>query len=244
MEIGKNVALVVLVIALLGIGSYLYINTSFDRQTISVSGNSEIDVKPDFVSVYINIENNDKSAQVAKDQNSLTSSKVVEGLKSLGFKDDEIETISYNIYPDYTYTDGTQKPNGYKAVNQIRVKMTDYQRVGLVVDSVVDNGALIQYISFELTPENESKYKAMALENATLDTKSQAEAIARGAGKKLGKLVSINTGSPYYYPFQAYAKAEGTSIADNAAGARQAAVNINPQELKVYANVQAVYALR
>ena len=50
MEFGKNAVLVILVVALLAVGAYVYTNTGFQRETVSVSGNSEIMAQPDLVS--------------------------------------------------------------------------------------------------------------------------------------------------------------------------------------------------
>ncbi|PIN91621.1 hypothetical protein COU56_05090, partial [Candidatus Pacearchaeota archaeon CG10_big_fil_rev_8_21_14_0_10_31_9] len=240
MEFGKNAVLVILVVALLAVGAYVYTNTGFQRETVSVSGNSEVFSQPDLVSVYISVETTNLSAEDSKNANSEISKKVAEELGSLGFEDSEIETVQYNIYPDYSWETGQQRLNGYKTINQLKVKTDDFDLTGKIVDAAVDNGALVSYINFEFTQETENALKVQTIEAATKDAKTKAEAVARGADKKLGKLVSISTNDYYYSPYPLYAMAEGDSASDNSIDARKAATQISPQELAVSASVQAV----
>jgi len=244
MEFGKNAVLVILVVALLAVGAYVYTNTGFQRETVSVSGNSEVFSQPDLVSVYISVETTNLSAEDSKNANSEISKKVAEELGSLGFEDSEIETVQYNIYPDYSWETGQQRLNGYKTINQLKVKTDDFDLTGKIVDAAVDNGALVSYINFEFTQETENALKVQTIEAATKDAKTKAEAVARGADKKLGKLVSISTNDYYYSPYPLYAMAEGSSASDNSIDARKAATQISPQELAVSASVQAVYEIR
>lgn len=248
MVFGKLSVFLVLVVALVAIGAYVYVNVNGDvpasSNTVSVQGNSEIFSEPDLVSVYISIETTNLSAEDSKNANSEISEKVSRELRYLGFKDSEIENVQYNIYPDYSWETGQQKLKGYKTINQLKVKTDDFDLTGKIVDSAVDNGALISYINFEFTQEKENDLKAQAIESATKDAKTKAEAVAKGADKKLGKLISISTNDYYYRPYPLYAMAEGASASDNSVDARKAATQINPQELTVSSSVQAVYQIR
>ncbi|MEM3113374.1 MAG: SIMPL domain-containing protein [Candidatus Pacearchaeota archaeon] len=241
---GKIIVFAILLVAILAIGAYLYVNSPQTSNIISVRGNSELSAKPDLVSVYISIETLNSSAEISKNTNSEISEQVLRELRYLGFDDSEIESVSFNIYPDYSWENYQQRLKGYKTVNQIKVKTSDFGLTGKIVDAAVDSGALIQYINFEFTKEKENELKAKALEEATKDAKIKAEAVARGANKKLGKLVSINTDEYYYRPYELYAKSVDVASDMNAEEARRASTQINPQELKVYANVQASYQIK
>ena len=96
-------------------------------------------------------------------------------------------------------------------------------------------------INFELSPQKQSEYKTQALEQASADAKSKASATAAGLGKKLGRLVSVESQDFNYGPVVYYAKAESSS---GAADAREAALQINPTDLNVYANVGVTYTIR
>ena len=128
MELGKNAVLVILLVAFLAIGAYVFVNTpnlGFGKQTISVTGNSELSSNPDLVSVYINIETLNKSSEDSKNANSEISDKVIKELKYLGFNENDVETVYFNIYQDYSWENGRQEYRGYKTINQLKIKITD-----------------------------------------------------------------------------------------------------------------------
>ena len=163
MELDKNSVLVILVIAFLVVGAYVFLNFGKSEQVISSQGTSEITADPDHVLVYISIETKNSSADGAKDANAVISDEVITELVKLGFDRDEIETENYNIYPEYTWENNRQNFQGYKAVNNLKVKVLDFDETGDVVDAAVDSGALIHYISFELSLEHENEFKAQVL---------------------------------------------------------------------------------
>lgn len=240
MEIGRNTAFVILFVALLAVGAYLYVNTgSSGGQTISVSGNSEIDAQPDFVSIYVTIETLNASAQDSKDRNAEISEKVINALTRIGIDESDIETISYNLYEDFEWRNNGRESKGWKTTNQIKVKLEDYEDAGKVIDKAVDNGAFIQYINFELSSEKQNELKAQAIEEAAKDAKIKAEAAAKGSGRRLRNLVSLNTNEYYYRPYEYFAAA--SLDASGNAEAVKAATSISPQNLQVTSNVQAVY---
>ena len=239
MKNNKSLILVILIVTFVAIGAYVFVNLPQGQgEVISVSGTSEITTMPDYASVYILIETSDESAQDARDANSEITEDVMDALDKLNFKDSEIETQSYNIYEDYSWEDGTRNLLGYKVSNRIKITIEEYDFVASVVDSVVDEGALIQSINFEITQETENELKAQALEKATQDAKTKAEAIARGSGGKLGKVVSINAGDYHYRPYALY------DMADESVSVKHAATQISPRELSVYGNVNVVYKVR
>ena len=236
MEIGKSLIFVVLVVALLAIGAYMYVNS--EKQTITVSGSSKITSAPDLVSVYINIETLNLSAEKAKQENAEITNKVINELKALNFKDNEIETLSWNINEDYSWENRQRVFKGYKVSNRIKVSVKNYDFVGIVVDKIVDSGALVNSIQFELSKEHEKELKAEALEEATKDAKTKAESVARGSNKKLGKLISAKAIDYYYNPYILYDYAEGSSE-----NVKTVATHISPRDLSVTGNIQAVYSV-
>jgi uncharacterized protein len=234
----KILALVVLIVAVMSVGAYIFVNSPASGEpSVSVSGNSEITSMPDFVSIYINIETNSSSAELAKDENANITEKVLLELKKLNFKDSDIQTISWNIYEDFSWSESGRKSEGYKVTNVVKVEMTDYNFAGVVVDKVVDAGAIIQGINFEITKERENELKAQALEAATIEARKKAEAIAAGSGKKVGKIVAINADDSYYYPYPLYEYARGSD-------AKVATTQISARELTVYGNVQVTFQLK
>jgi uncharacterized protein len=242
MNFEKNTVFVILVVTFLAIGAYVFVNlpTGSTSETISVQGISEIITKPDLAVLYLNIETLDESAKKSEQENAEITKDVMDALSDLGFEDTEIETLSYNIYEDYLYESGSRNFKGYKTSHQIKVSIEETDFIGTVIDRVVENGALISSLQFEINNAKEQELKAQALEMATEDAKNKAEAIAKGSGGKLGKVVSISANDYYYRPYLAY---ESAGVAD-VAEAKVAATQINTRDITINAQVQAIYKIR
>ncbi len=111
---------------------------------------------------------------------------------------------------------------------------------GEVIDAGVDKGAKVSYINFELSIAEQNKYKAQALELATQDAKTKAEAIASGLGKKLGKVVSVSSSDWGYSPWSLY---RADVMTESAEEAKSAVTDIQPGEQSVTASVSVVYKI-
>ena len=229
----------VLVIAIILIGGYIAFNTS--AAVVSAQGNSVIEAKPDKVSININIEAREDTAQKAKDAHDKILDNLVLNLLKLGIAKDEIKTVNFNIYPEYDWSNGDQKLKGYIASEQIVVETNDFDGVAEIVDASVDAGALVSYINFELSEEKQSEYKTQALEEAGKDAKIKAEATARGLGKNLGSLVSVKSQDFNYGPVVYFESKGGVA---SSAEARDAAINIAPRDIEVRATIEVEYKLR
>ena len=246
MDLGRNAMFVILAVALLVVGAYLYVNvpSSGLDSTITVQGSSELEVQPDLVSVIILVETSNISAEGAKDANAVITEKVTNSLIAQGFSKDEIKTDNFNIYPNQVYENGEYQNKGFKAAHTITVKTDKFDQTGKIVDAVIDAGALVQYLQFELTTDHENELKAQALEEAAQDAQAKAEATVKGAGQDLGRLVSISSSEFNYYPYPFYARAEGNIASADMAQAKEAATSINAKDLTVSAFVSATYKIK
>ena len=214
------------------------LNPSYEN-TISVSGMSTVKAVPDLVSVYFNVDTKGTTANEAGDKNSEIVENLTNSLINLCFEEGDIQTQNYNIYPDYNYQTGQTK--GYRATHSLRVEVPANQssRIGTVVDAGLDAGAGVSYINFELSQENQNKYKAEAMKLAAQDATSKAEGIADGLDKKLGKLVSVSVDNYNYYPWLAY-----DSAGASAPEVKEATTSIVPSEQEISASVTAVFRIR
>ncbi len=239
---GLNITLIaIVVIVVIGLVAAVYLlkgGAVNEKRTITATGNAEMGVMPDYAVVSLLVETEDKSAEESKALNSVIYGRVLSELTNkIGIKNNEIETESYTISPDYEWTNNVQRLKGYKVSNYFTVKTYNFDSTGKIVDAAVDMGALVNYINFELSKDKENVYKAQVLANASEDAKSKAAAIASGAGKKLGDLVSIDTSDDSYMPYPLL-KAGAT-----AEEARQATTSISPKNIDISATVSAVYEI-
>ena len=232
--VGILIVAIIFVVVYIGIGS--------SGAVVSAVGESNIEVQPDLVKVYLNLEAKDKSSKVAKDSLDIISDKVQIALLRLGLSKEEIKMQSYNIYQEYDWKNGEQIEKGFVANQQIVIETKEFDLTAEIVDAAIDNGALVSWINFELSDEKQNEYKIKALEEAGKDANKKAEATASGLGKKLGRLVSVENQEFNYGPYVYFeAKAQG-GIADSSV--RQAALDIAPRNVDVNARISVKYKLR
>lgn len=212
--------------------------------TISSTGESSISVMPDFVSVYFNIQTEGGTAEEANSENSQIYDSLKNSLMAIGFEEDEIQTQGFSVYPNYDYGSETREITGYTASHSIFVR-TDLENrnlIGQTIDAGISSGAGISHINYELAKENQSDYKAEAIRLATEDATTKAEALAEGAGKRLGRLVSVSTSDFYYQPWRVFSGADGS--AESVTSSDEIVTQISPGEQEITARVTASFRIR
>lgn len=217
---------------------YVYTNSQ-SQQTISTSGAYSLEVMPDNVVIYFNIETTSKTLEEAKDENARISDDLITSLVKQGLERKQIQTQSYNIYPDTEWVYNRLVDKGYKVSHSLKVVLpADSTDIGTIVDKGVDAGAMVSYINFELTTESENKYKAEAINLASQDARNKAEAMATGLGQRVGKVISISDSNADYSPWRAY------DMASSEIAVKEAVTNISPSEQTISARVSVVFSIK
>ncbi|MBU0893941.1 MAG: SIMPL domain-containing protein [Nanoarchaeota archaeon] len=211
--------------------------------TVTGNGEAIVEVIPDLVKVYFNVETEGDTSQEAKDANAEIVDELIVALVREGFERKDIQTQNFNIYPEYDWRNGNRELYGYRATHSIVVKMStdESNKIGEAIDTGVDAGAGISYINFELSQEKENEYKAEAIELAAQDARIKAESLAAGLGKELGKLISVSDSNFGYRPWQVYGAVSG---AEDMAVAKEATTEIQPGEQQISARVTAIFKLK
>jgi hypothetical protein len=238
-------AIIAAVILIIAFGAFYFFTNSSSDNSVSVQGMSTIKAVPNLVSVYFNIETKGTTSSEAKDANTLISNKLSDKIISLGFKNTDLQTISFSVSPNYDYNGNTPKQNGFIAVHSLKIELPTEKmdKLTSVIDAGIDSGAGISYINFELTQASQNQYKAQALELASQDAKIKADSVAKGLGKNVGKLVSVSVNDFGYYPWPVFTAKAGGTVAD-AESARASTVNIQPSEQDISAVVSATFKLK
>jgi uncharacterized protein YggE len=238
-QITLIIASAAIILALIGVNYFFQLSPT---ATVSANGEAQIKATPDLVGIYFNLETSGKTSKEANDKNKEVTDNLITALIKQGFDREEIKTQSFNIYPDYNWQNGKSEIIGYKASHAVKIEFSASQteKIGIVIDSGVNAGALINYINFELGQDNQNKYKADALKQATEDARIKAEAIASGLGKKLGSIYSVSSSSFNYYPWKMY----DMVTSSNAIEAKQAVTSIQPSEKEINAAVSVSFKLR
>ena len=144
---------------------------------MTVTGNGEIDVQPDYVQIQIEVRTEGKDVSAAQQENAVIMNRVITSLVALNIPREAIQTTAYTISPNYDYIEGRQVFRGYEVQNAITVKITDISQVGTVIDTAVENGANhVSAIQFKV--EDSDAYYRQALQLALIDAQAKAKSMA------------------------------------------------------------------
>jgi uncharacterized protein len=164
---------------------------------ITVTGEATISVPPDQAQVEAGVTSDGKTAREASEANNVTMGKVLLALKAAGIDAKDIRTSRLSLQPQSA--PNRSIPNaivGYRASNQVTVRLHDVTKVASTIDLLVGAGANdIGGINF--TVSQASKLLDDAREQAVADARRKADIYAKAAGVTLGAPLSISEqGSP------------------------------------------------
>jgi uncharacterized protein YggE len=157
---------------------------------ISVTGEATISVPPDQAQVEAGVTSDGKTAREASEANNVTMGKVLLALKAAGIDAKDIQTSRLSLQPQSAPNRSTNAIAGYRASNQVTVRLRDVTKVASTIDLLVGAGANdIGGINFMVSQA--SKLLDDAREQAVADARRKAEIYAKAAGVTLGAPLSI-----------------------------------------------------
>jgi uncharacterized protein YggE len=198
---------------------YNYIGiTNEQRHTISVTGEGKVTGIPDVAQIQLGYNVEKKTVADAQKNATEKMNAMIDKLKK-DFQIDEkdIQTSGYNIYPQYDWTTGKQIMRGYQVSENLNVKVRNLDKISDIL-SVAGTLGLNQVGGLNFEIDNPEKLKQSAREIAITAAKDKADALAKVAGVKLGRIVSFTeSGSQPSPNYPIYAMKE--SMASDSAGA-------------------------
>ncbi len=159
---------------------------------ISVGGVGLVMAKPDIGIINIGVETTHKDSKTAQEENAKLTNQVMESLKGLNIKKDDIKTASYNMYRENHYNpqDGKSVQGNFIVSNSIEITVRDIEKVGMVIDTVTKKGAN-QVNNIRFTVSDTSPYYQEALKLAVKNANEKANTIATAMGIKVGKPAKV-----------------------------------------------------
>lgn len=154
---------------------------------MTLTGRGTIKVKPDIAIINLGVETKGNNLQDTQAENALISNQLINTILKEGVRENDIQTYSYIINPEYEYVNGKQIFKGYRVINNYRVTIREIDKVGNIIDAAVKSGAnLAQNIEFSVS--NGSIYYNQALNLAIEDAIKKAENIERRFNYKINKI--------------------------------------------------------
>lgn len=231
--------LIGLILLCIGSSSFAQVSEPAPPRGITVTGNGEVQGKPDIAFVTLGVQTENKEAAKAASTNATTTTAVINAIVRAGITKNDIQTVNYSLssFSDYVPSKEMNVPptqrTGFRATNEVQVKVRDLAKAGAVVDAAISAGAnAARNISFAI--EDDSALQKEALAKAVQDAESKAKAIAAASDVKLLSPISIiengSTPSPRPMMMASMRSDMGTPTP------------IMPGELKISVGVTVVYA--
>ncbi|MEK7470733.1 MAG: SIMPL domain-containing protein [Patescibacteria group bacterium] len=170
-------------------------------EPLIVMGEGKVSVTPDVAKINLGIT---ESGQTLKQVQSAINSKsktVVDAIKKLGISESDIKTTSYNVFPQYDYTNPGSRITGYQASTNYEVTIKDFDKVNDVLTVVSATGAnIVGGVSFDLSESLKNEKMGEARKIAADSAKEKAKSLAGAAGITLGKIINVTEGQGIDYP--------------------------------------------
>ncbi len=206
-------------------------------ETITVVGQGSVKVRPDVAQVSIGVETSAETVSEAVDENQAKMESILAALDGLGIEEKDVQTMHYSIqldrYPEpmpVTESTGADAQPVYRVSNMVNVTVRNLDRVGDVLDAVVEAGANnIWGISFSLDDRDAAEEEARA--EAIADARSRAGALAELTEVTLGPVMSVSE----------VLGAGGVSVPVTVERELSAAGSISPGEIEVSYQVQVTF---
>jgi len=167
-------------------------------ETVTVNGEARTVQKNQMASFSAGVDAvADRKDDAAKEVNSKMEA-LIKAVKGFGIKTEDIKTQSLSYYQsEESYWDnGVQKSRKgqWRVSSSMEITLREVDRASVLADLLAGSGATNVYgPNFQF--DDTSKIKRDLFDKAITDAKEKAEIVARAAGRKLGKVISVTEGS-------------------------------------------------
>jgi uncharacterized protein YggE len=163
--------------------------------TIAVVGTGEAQVTPDRARLSIGVQTQAPTAADASARNARLQRAVIDTLRALGLRSEQIRTTGYNVFPEQTFDQPARRTRitGYNVQNTVVVELPRIDQVGPALDAVLAKGANL-VSSLQFYSSDAAAVQRRAIQDAIQQARSDADAMATAAGGRLGELLELSTG--------------------------------------------------
>jgi uncharacterized protein len=196
---------------------------------ITVTGSGKVEAVPDKAALELGVETEAESAKAALAQNAERLRRVLDALRKAGVARSDLQTTNVSLWPQRS-SDGTSI-TGYSAQNTVSAELA-VARAGEAIDAAVGAGANVASGPSLSVSDRDALYRD-ALGKAVDAARAKAEAIAKAAGLKVGRVTAVVESSAVEEPPMPYA-----AMARDGA----ASTPIEPGEQAIEASVTVTFA--
>jgi uncharacterized protein len=189
-------AALMLVVPILAAESQSPISPAPSQVVTTATG--EATVIPDRATITFAVETRAATAAIAATENARRQRAVIDAIHAKGIAAADVKSAGYSVTTDDRYDSGQRKVVGYIARNSVLVDVSKVDQIGGLIDAALSAGAnLVSGLRFYSSKFEE--VRRVALEQAVMKARADAEVMAKAAGGSLGNALEIVTndaGSP------------------------------------------------
>lgn len=184
-----------------------------DQNTIHVSGNAEVKVKPDFASIEIGAQAQESTTSAALNSLNKKIAALIQIIQSQGIATKDYSTSSLNINQVYDYSNGQSVLVGQKASQTLTVKIRNITDDGAAIGKLIDaaskiDGILVNGVNFDQSDRTLGVRQARKA--AYEAAKAKADQYAQLSGlrvRRVNRIEALEGGSfiPFYATGAAFA---------------------------------------
>ena len=166
-------------------------------RTITVRGIGNVSVKPDYITLSMTIDSQDKSYERAMEEAARRIDILQDAAVSVGYKKDALKTVSFNVETRYESVKDRQgnykrEFNGYACIYRLKLSFDfDSKQLARVISGITCSGAKPE-LNIAFTVKNPAKVNEDLLISAAENAKAKAEILCKASSSKLGELLSID----------------------------------------------------
>lgn len=204
---------------------------------IAVSAGAIMEVAPDMAYINFTAKGEGNTAAEAVNAAAKQMEAARRSLLGLNIVGQDVATVNY--YTNAVF-DAKGKRTGYAAENIVRVTVKDITKVGAVIDKITGAG-VSEVSSIAFTLQDKNLYRSRLLAQAVENARQQAAVVANAGGRTLGNLLSASFSSINYME---RSMPRAVMLNKMAAGAEDAATEIEARNISISVNVQTCFALQ
>jgi len=159
--------------------------------SIVTTGEAVVRRAPDRAFLVAAVETRARDPKDAQSQNAKAMNAVQARVAASGISKDAVRTLGYNIQQEFDFVNGRRVPRGYVARNAVEIRVDALERLGELLDAVVQAGATnVSGVRFDL--RDRAGAEREALRQAVADARARAEAAASGVGRTIDRVLRID----------------------------------------------------
>jgi len=141
---------------------------------------------------------------------------VLEALVGAGVPEEDVQTRNVGVSATRSRNgDGPREITGYRATNQLSVRVADLDTAGDVLGAAADAGGnALRIEGVRLVVEDDTVPRTEARGAAVADARARAETLAEAAGRSLGEVALVSEGSFSVPEYRSYDAASAASAFD------------------------------